>query len=379
MSGSASPPVLAVTWSGERIGSETVVARRQRRAVRERSRDRTRALEEAHAALQRGRYADAIALFERVVRETPDDVRTRLKLADVYLRVGWHGQAAALLRQIATAHEAAGLHARAVSVCKQILAIEPEAADVCASLARLYRAQKLTREANRWVRLAAATWQRAGRPLERLRVLREHVSADPDAVIDRLRLAERFAEESRYDDAVELLREAWKRLESSPAREALGVVASRLLHFAPDDVSLKRRLAARAVEDEDGPRALALLRGCFRADPDDRTVLALLVRTFALLGQPLKGRPVLRRLVTLCDRSPDDAATCAEGCAVVCVRLPAREAGPPPEEPEDVADLAAMFAELDIDWSGLDAPPSPEDAIDSADDLVPIVFDFATA
>ena len=66
-------------------------------------------------------------------------------------------------------------------------------------------------------------------------------------------------------------------------------VAERLLFHSPDNRPVSKELARLYIEKGDPRRALPKLQVCFKADPRDAEVLALLAAAFEALDQRAEG------------------------------------------------------------------------------------------
>ena len=260
---------------------------------------KAKSIETANKALKRGQYDRAIAEYERIVRQDPTDIRSKLKLGDLYIRAAQTEDAIRVLHEVATHYSDQGFTLKAVAVYKQILKLNPEMAEVSVSLASHYQQQGLLNEAVRQYKEAARIYAQRGRVLERLNVIRAMVDLDPDNVADRIRLAESYSSAGRYSEAVALFRDACRILESRNRPALYCKVAERLLHHQPDDFAVNRQLAAYYLKDRDAQRALPKLRACYRQQPRDLEVLEMLQETFELLGQTHKAVSVLREMARI--------------------------------------------------------------------------------
>jgi tetratricopeptide (TPR) repeat protein len=258
-----------------------------------------RAVEAANKAMKRGQYGKAIAEYQRIVKQDPNDIRAKLKLGDLYIRAGETDAAVQVLREVAEHYSQEGFTLKAVAVLKQILKLDPRLADVSVALAAHLHQQGLVNEAVRQYKDAARIYGQHGQSAERLEVIRHMVELDPDNVTDRIRLAESFSASGRYSEAVALFRDGCRILEKRDRPQLYCKVAERLLHHQPDDFQINRQLATYYLKDRDAQRALPKLRACYRQQPRDLDVLDMLQETFDLLGQPHKAVSVLREMARI--------------------------------------------------------------------------------
>src|SRR5690348_18480310 len=92
--------------------------------------DRDSALKKAEKLLRQGRLDSAIAEYERLVQDQPQDLTTANVLGDLYVRAGQRESAVAQYLRIATHLEREGFFSKAAALYKKILKIKPDDEDV---------------------------------------------------------------------------------------------------------------------------------------------------------------------------------------------------------------------------------------------------------
>jgi cAMP-dependent protein kinase regulator len=94
--------------------------------------------EEARQALSRGDWKKALEGLRNHCAQKPEDIRSRLKVAELLERLGQKEEAAHMYRKVAEGYAADGFILQAISVNKMILRIDPSSKDVSERLAQLY-------------------------------------------------------------------------------------------------------------------------------------------------------------------------------------------------------------------------------------------------
>ncbi len=94
--------------------------------------------EEALQALSRGDWRKALECFGNHCIQKPEDLRSRLKMAELLERLGQKEKAAQMYRKVAEAYVSDGFILQAISVNKMILRIDPSSKDITERLAQLY-------------------------------------------------------------------------------------------------------------------------------------------------------------------------------------------------------------------------------------------------
>ncbi|MBM4325295.1 MAG: cyclic nucleotide-binding domain-containing protein [Deltaproteobacteria bacterium] len=97
--------------------------------------------EEALSFLSRREWKKAMESFQKHIDQEPEDLRSRLKMAELSARLGRKKEAIAEYRQVAEAYAREGFLLQAISVNKMILRIDPLLKDINDQLTQLYMAR----------------------------------------------------------------------------------------------------------------------------------------------------------------------------------------------------------------------------------------------
>ncbi len=94
--------------------------------------------EAAQKALSRGEWRKALECFQHHCAQEPEDLRSRLKVAELLERLGQKKEAVQGYRKVAEAYAQDGFLLQAISINKMVLRIDPLAKEVNDRLAQLY-------------------------------------------------------------------------------------------------------------------------------------------------------------------------------------------------------------------------------------------------
>ncbi|MDF1555512.1 MAG: cyclic nucleotide-binding domain-containing protein [Deferrisomatales bacterium] len=86
----------------------------------------------------KGQWAQALAGYEELSAQQPEDVKLLRRIADLRARLGRTAAAGEAYRQVADRYAAAGFLVQAIAIHKILLRLDPEAEDLVAKLADLY-------------------------------------------------------------------------------------------------------------------------------------------------------------------------------------------------------------------------------------------------
>ncbi len=265
--------------------------------------NRAKVIASAHKFLAKGNLKRAVKEYEKVLKDDPSDIRTKLKVADLLFRLGDRERATATFEEVAQFYASQGFLLKAVAVYKQVQKLKPDDVDVHQALAGLYQQIGLVSDAVVQYREAIALLGKTGATLERLKTAQKMLELDPENARLRIELAEDFSKEGMIEEAVHEFRSAYEALMRNGLEEEAVLIAERLLYHQPDDWEVSKAVAAHYIARKDGLRALSRLQACYRARPNDPDVLELLGQVFEFLGQPQKAAAVLKALARQYDRT----------------------------------------------------------------------------
>ncbi|WP_437587102.1 tetratricopeptide repeat protein [Sorangium sp. So ce1000] len=261
--------------------------------------DRDKVLQTAQKFVERKRFDKAIAEYQKLVADDPKDVRTLLKIGDLYLKTEEYVEAITTYERVGQFYSLQGFALKAIAVYKQIREIihkhvpqyEDRFGHIVPRLAEIYTQLGLTSDALAAYDEVATRLLRAGRDRDAIDIFKRVVDLDPNNPLAYLRLAEALIRVRDYDVAIQRFGTAAELLLKLGRRDDALKVVERLLQHRPD--ARFARMAAEIYLDRgdgsDGMSALTKLQIAFKENPRDLETLALLARAFDLLGQPAKA------------------------------------------------------------------------------------------
>lgn len=261
--------------------------------------DRTKVLAAAQKHLSRGNYDRAIAEYQKLVDADPRDVRTLLKIGDLYTRKGAHREATQTYERVAEHYATQGFFLKAVAVFKQILKLQPGRLDISLRLAEMYENLQLVSDALSTYETVAAAYARDGNVDKALETLGKMAALDPDNIPIRIKYAEALSKAGKTEEAALEFEAGAELLREQGRMDDYLKVAERLLYHRPEDLALARELAEHYLQRADAKRALAKLQLCFKREPKNVETLELLARAFHVLGQTPKTISVYRELARI--------------------------------------------------------------------------------
>lgn len=271
--------------------------------------DREKVLVAAQKYVEKKKYDKAVAEYQKVIQEDPNDARTLLKVGDLQSKMEAYADAVGTYERVGKFYASQGFALKAIAVYKQIREIiakhvpqlEERYGHITPKLAELYQQLGLTSDALAALDEVATRLQRQNRDGEAIDVFRRIVDLDPTNPLPHLRLAEALSRVKDSDGAVAEFGLAAAQLAKLGRRDDAIKVVERLLHHKSDAVHA--RLAAELYlarnAPNDGMLALAKLQVCFQANPRDFETLALLARAFNQIGQAAKAVEVQKEMARI--------------------------------------------------------------------------------
>jgi pilus assembly protein FimV len=261
--------------------------------------NKNKIVELAQRLTAKGQFEKAIAEYQKLLKSDPGDIRTWLKVGDLYTRMGVRKEATETYLRVAEQYTKSGFHLKAIAVYKQILKLDPALFDVRRFLANSYMQLGLTSEALIQLEQLVDAYQRTNREDQLVEVLLQMGEIDPQNIATRLRIAEYLSKENRNDEAVKHFALACEELKKQGRIEDFLKVAERLLYHDSSQTDLTLETASLYLDRGKHKQALAKLQVCFVKNPRDLRTLELLAHAFQGLGQPDKAVSVYKEMSLL--------------------------------------------------------------------------------
>jgi tetratricopeptide (TPR) repeat protein len=257
----------------------------------------------AQKLLQSGKYDKAILELKKLVDDDPKDVRTLLKLGDTYVKMGARADAIGAYQLVANVYADQGFFLKAVAVYKQMLRVDASVATIHLKLAEMYQQLGLANDSMQHYQQVAVLYEQQGKTAESLDVLKRMVDLDPENLPSRIKLAELFAKVGRQAEATAEFRSAAEYLKQAERLDDYVRVAERLVFFEPNALDVTRELAQVYLSRGEAKAALGKLQLCFKTDPRNLDVLALIAEAFLAMEQVAKTISVYKEMARILESS----------------------------------------------------------------------------
>jgi len=256
--------------------------------------DRNKIIATAQKYIQKGSFKKAVREYYKIIEEQPDDVRILLKIGDLQARDGQVSEAVSTYNEVSDYYVANGFFLKAIAVYKQLLRVSPNDLATKLRLADLYFQLGLPGDAVAQYQVVASIYADQGNDGAMLRTLRRIVEVDPENVSTRIKLGEQLSKNGDTQGAGVQLAAACDLLHEAGRFEEYTRVAERYLHLRPDDVGSAKRLARTYLETSRPRKALGRIQTVFRSNAYDVECLRILSEALVAVDERDRAIHALR-------------------------------------------------------------------------------------
>lgn len=220
-------------------------------------------LERAQICLQKGNLDKAALEYKAAFELDPKDVTLRLKIGDIYVKIGKKTEAVAEYKEVAKAYSQKGFYLKSIAVYKQILKLEEFNYEVHYKLAELYAKQRLISDAISEYSILVNSFEKKGKTGEVLQLLKEMLDIDPENIGVRLKLAELYQKLSFDKDALAEYGRIFAKYMAQDKLDKAERLYTVLLSANPKDATLLKGLAELYKKKGDASKFLTHSKGLF--------------------------------------------------------------------------------------------------------------------
>jgi tetratricopeptide (TPR) repeat protein len=268
--------------------------------------DKRKTLDAAQKFVQKGAFDKALKEYQKLLQADPKDTNVRLKIGDLHLKKGDQRLAIEAYLQVAEIFSGEGFDAKAVAIYKQVLRIDAGNVEVRVRLGDLYQRLGLPSDALREFQGAARAFQDKGQKREAFEMLKRVAQLDPTNVQNRLSLADLMLRENLRDEARAELEGLLGEVERLQQTEGIERVATALLAQFPDAAAGARSLARVKLAQGHARQAVDHLRRALPRHPDDIPLREVLVEALEATGQRDAVQSVWREVAELYKKRGDN-------------------------------------------------------------------------
>ena len=233
----------------------------------------------------------------------PADVRSRQKLAELYVRTNKNTEAYEQYESIAKYFSSNGFYLKAIAIYKQMQRLDPSQVSLFSRLAELNEKQGLLGNAMTEYRSLVDYYGRNGMIADEIKTLEKMRDLDLNNLNVRVKLAEIYATNEREDEGYSELESVLEILSDKGDFDKILKLYKMFLPLYPKNKKLQMGLALAFYEKGDFGRGITILENLLKDKPKDPDLLRLLGRGYSDLKNWTKSCATYQQLL---DMDPTD-------------------------------------------------------------------------
>jgi len=261
--------------------------------------ERNKIAKVAQKYAKKGKLQEAIAEYQKLLTENSVDLSVRSTIGDLFVRTNQKEKAIEEFQKIASHYEERGLYSQSIAVYKKINKLSPSDIKIGMKLADLYHNQGFLSEAKREYQRIADNLKDNNKVKEAIRLYEKLLKLDERDVQSRLTLAQLYKEEKLFDQAVEEFNKVAEfKMQSNALKEA-----EEILNLAKDLKKDHSRTTANIIDllkrGNKNKEALGLINQILEKDKENIEALNLLGHFYFEEKDYKKAGDVYSKIVSL--------------------------------------------------------------------------------
>jgi tetratricopeptide (TPR) repeat protein len=243
--------------------------------------NKSKYVEAAQKLLNQGKVPQAITEYQHILKYEPKDQVTLMTIGELYIRQGETFQAIEYFERLAQIFVGDGFLTKAIAVYKRIAKLAPEEIKPLERLADLYVQQGVMSEARPLFLQLAEIHLKHGRQTEAVALLKKLLLAEPDNLRIQIRLADLYQLMNKANDATEAYVAAAQRALARGDHAESDKLADKALKLDPSNaaaLTVKARSASSQGRFAEGAEFLKALPGLEKGGEQSEFLLDLYLK-----------------------------------------------------------------------------------------------------
>lgn len=256
-------------------------------------------LESAQNNLKKKQVARAIKDYAKVIELDPADIRSRQKLADLYVRTNKNVEAFEQYEAIGKYFSSNGFYLKAIAIYKQMQRLDPSQMSLFNRLAELNEKQGLIGNAMAEYRNLANYYERNGMIADAIKTLEKMHELDPANLNVRVKLAEIYALNNHENEGLVEFEGVLEVLGKKGEFDKILKLYKIFLPLFPNNKKLKMGLALTLYEKGELTKGISILANLLKDNPANPDILRLLARGYDDLREWPRAQQTYQQLLEL--------------------------------------------------------------------------------
>ncbi|HEY1940193.1 MAG TPA: tetratricopeptide repeat protein [Candidatus Angelobacter sp.] len=221
--------------------------------------NKAKVLAQAEKFVQQGKLPNAIAEYEKIVKEDPKDLTVLNTIGDLNARLGNNDQATYYFKKVGDQYAQNGFAVKAIAIYKKLTRIGPYNAENTTKLAELYGQQGLFNDARVHYIQVADHLLKSGDNQQAARVFQKILELDPENAHTQAKLADLYTKLGKKDEARNIYSSAAESLYARGSYAAAEEALEKVLALDPNNTAALMLRGMIAVDAGDSQVAVGYL------------------------------------------------------------------------------------------------------------------------
>ena len=220
--------------------------------------NKQKVLSSAEKYVQQGKLQNAIAEYDKVLKNDPKDLTVANTVGDLYSRIGESDKATECFKTVGDAYASQGFTVKAIAMYKKISKLKPSLESVL-KLAELYTQQGLFNDARAQYLQVAEEFLKSGELDNAVRIFQKILEMDPENTTMRIKLAEVYVRLGKKTEAWQIFSAAAETLRAKGSLPGAEEILTRMLTLDPGNAYALLMQGRNMLESGDGEGAITAL------------------------------------------------------------------------------------------------------------------------
>ncbi len=256
-------------------------------------------LESAQKNIKKKQLSRAIKDYQKVVEFDPRDIRSRQRLAELYVKINKTGEAFEQYEAVAKYFSSNGFYLKAIAIYKQMQRLDPSQISIFSRLAELNEKQGLIGNALAELRHLVGYYEKNSMVADAIKTLEKMRDLDGGNINVQVKLAEVYANNDKLDDGLAEFREVLRQLEDKRDYDKILRLYQMFLPLFPENDDLQKGLAQTLFEKGESVKGINILQTLLRNRSGDTDILSMLGSAYVTQGDNKNARLTYVHLLKL--------------------------------------------------------------------------------
>src|SRR5216684_3724345 len=220
--------------------------------------NKQKVLSAAEKYVQQGKLQNAIAEYDKILKNDTKDLTVSNTVGDLYARMGDNDKATDCFKSVGDAYATQGFTVKAIAMYKKISKLKPSLECVL-KLAELYTQQGLFNDARAQYLQVADEFLKSGELENAVRIFQKILEMDPENTAMRVRLAEVYVRLGKKTEAWQIFSAAAEAMRSKGSLSGAEEVLQRMLKLDPGNAYALLLQGRNLLESGDAEAAITCL------------------------------------------------------------------------------------------------------------------------